>query len=1128
MHRARGGRWRSVVGGILGLAVVVLTGCSPESGEGERASQSMSQVSLRLTTPEQAFGVSARHVEGAGFLRQVSIARVRVEVSGEDIPTPIVAECTLPQPTQPECQVVDQTDTSTTLEIALTVPLGPNRLVRVTAFDASGTIVLLGRSTVNLTEPSQQVTVLLDPAVQLSDLDNRTFTFNDGAAFGLSGQAITLEFSTFTDGTAPVTLRVPATGGAATGTATIASLDIIFNEITNIAGLGSSFSFDATLQDGQLTLVNTQTGVSSSAALNAPPVAQDDLRSTLENTTITINVLTNDSDPDGDALSITAITPPLHGAAVDNGDGTIDYMPNLDFNGVDTFTYTIRDPGGLTATATVTVEVFFDHFDLGFLDAMKWEELEFVRKIQDGKLLMRIRSFDPSDMGNRLVANLTSFNAVKANVTVTEVDNANAFPAAILVGSFYNIFGTNTIDDATGDVLGAIGIGHNGTDLVVVFAVLLCDDALCELQRFVHIDRTTFGTVALGTTHEPSIEWDGAVFTFGFDGNQRVFDPTTVVDQNGALLAPIVSPTPGRPFLALRTQVFGLPNEIIPNLLPDPVQGGSITATFDDVMVNGSPFDDFASSHLDPTKWRTLEFVRKVQNGKLVSSVRQSGPLLPGEDEENELKFRIPIGPTSFQAEVMITEVTNAGTFPFAFLSGAFYKDSTNAFGDEGDVFAFVGIGHNGTDLIVFFGVARCDDENCDTITLLHFDTTTFGTVALNTLHTLLLTWDGTVFTFGFDGNTTSFDPTPQAPVVAFPRDFFRNLGTRIGGSLNSAATALAVRALGRTNGLLSPLNPGEEGSITAMFENVRVFQRMPPVTTVKGQVVDQNSNPVAGASVITNGERTGVTGADGSFSIPEVPAVLGDITVTAIFTDTQSVTFTGASDPALPRFGDTVVGTFDADGIFQPFVILTQQDVITLESEPFSIPAGMSSLKFEMNFLTNESVDMNIIFDDLAIALVRSDGTAIERILSGVNRDRFFPADPLSTGFRSQTGFRTVVFDVSSLAGNSVVLVIRVLDIGDSIVDSAVLIDNIRLEDTNTVQQIPNGGFENGNFDNFAVMFSPGQDVSAPPMLAAVLTRLGPILPPQGNFMAFLSTGSEASGNILVPPGVVVTPNAE
>lgn len=85
------------------------------------------------------------------------------------------------------------------------------------------------------------------------------------------------------------------------------------------------------------------------------PVAVDDTASVDEDDSVGIDVLDNDSDPDGDALIIVDVSDPINGTATANG--TLSYTPNLDFCGDDSFTYTVDDQTGRTDTATVHVAV---------------------------------------------------------------------------------------------------------------------------------------------------------------------------------------------------------------------------------------------------------------------------------------------------------------------------------------------------------------------------------------------------------------------------------------------------------------------------------------------------------------------------------------------------------------------------------------------------------------------------------------------------------------------------------------------------------------------------------------------------------------------------------------------------
>ncbi len=86
------------------------------------------------------------------------------------------------------------------------------------------------------------------------------------------------------------------------------------------------------------------------------PSAQDDTATTLEDTPVTIDVLANDTDPNGDPLTIVSASSP-DGDVVINADGTITFTPNENFNGEATITYTVTDPDGNESTASVTVDV---------------------------------------------------------------------------------------------------------------------------------------------------------------------------------------------------------------------------------------------------------------------------------------------------------------------------------------------------------------------------------------------------------------------------------------------------------------------------------------------------------------------------------------------------------------------------------------------------------------------------------------------------------------------------------------------------------------------------------------------------------------------------------------------------
>jgi len=90
---------------------------------------------------------------------------------------------------------------------------------------------------------------------------------------------------------------------------------------------------------------------------NRPPVARSDSASTLKSVATTIAVLANDSDPDGNTLTVTGATQPAHGTVVVNANGTIRYTSASGYEGADRFIYTVGDGHSGTATGTVTITV---------------------------------------------------------------------------------------------------------------------------------------------------------------------------------------------------------------------------------------------------------------------------------------------------------------------------------------------------------------------------------------------------------------------------------------------------------------------------------------------------------------------------------------------------------------------------------------------------------------------------------------------------------------------------------------------------------------------------------------------------------------------------------------------------
>jgi hypothetical protein len=90
--------------------------------------------------------------------------------------------------------------------------------------------------------------------------------------------------------------------------------------------------------------------------VNDLPIASDDSVSMIEDGSVVIDVLANDSDVDGDALTVAGVSSAINGSLINNG-GNVTYTPNPNFCGVDAFTYTASDGNGGNASASVGISI---------------------------------------------------------------------------------------------------------------------------------------------------------------------------------------------------------------------------------------------------------------------------------------------------------------------------------------------------------------------------------------------------------------------------------------------------------------------------------------------------------------------------------------------------------------------------------------------------------------------------------------------------------------------------------------------------------------------------------------------------------------------------------------------------
>src|SRR5262249_12315191 len=150
-------------------------------------------------------------------------------------------------------------------------------------------------------------------------------------------------------------LTITSVQGATHGTGALGNGNIVFTPAANYNGPLSSYSTVSDAHGGTTTgTVNVNV-----AAVNDAPVAANDTVAATEDTPLVIapaTLLGNDSDVDGNALTILSVQGATHGT-VGLSNGNVVFTPAANYNGPASFTYTVNDGQGDTATATVNVNV---------------------------------------------------------------------------------------------------------------------------------------------------------------------------------------------------------------------------------------------------------------------------------------------------------------------------------------------------------------------------------------------------------------------------------------------------------------------------------------------------------------------------------------------------------------------------------------------------------------------------------------------------------------------------------------------------------------------------------------------------------------------------------------------------
>ena len=373
----------------------------------------------------------------------------------------------------------------------------------------------------NITQPAHGVAVIdpgdttltYTPAHNYWGLDSLAYTVSDGQSgrdtatvvvtvIPVNDPPVAAANTVITQEDSAVTILVLANDSDADGESlTIASVTqpahgaaaidpgdttLTYTPNTDFWGLDS---LTYTVSDGQSGR-DTATVVVTVISVNDPPVAVADTVTTPEDTAVTVLVLTNDSDADGDTLTIASVTQPAHGAAaIDAGDTTLTYTPNADFWGLDSFTYALSDgQSGLdTATVLVTVNSVNDPPEAFLLlspghdstlvitnDNVESDTLIFSWKAAtdaDGDTVIYYGEYNDEMESTILALGVISGNEVR--VPYSDLASIMATLGQLTVTGEWNIFATDDWVDTTWSTNGPFTLAVDVTTLDVLRLVVL-------------------------------------------------------------------------------------------------------------------------------------------------------------------------------------------------------------------------------------------------------------------------------------------------------------------------------------------------------------------------------------------------------------------------------------------------------------------------------------------------------------------------------------------------------------------------------------------------------------------------------------------------------------------------------
>ena len=311
----------------------------------------------------------------------------------------------------------------------------------------------------------------------------------------------------------------------------------------------------------------------------------------------------------------------------------------------------------------IVAKTLYDDFSGDNLDSAKWIEGELVRKVSQGKLVFEVNNSANLGVVRERVpfVNPSSIDTIECDVVVSTAtldSGANPESFARIDGRFYKAQISTT---EKGDIWAGLYLGDRGNGLEAWWAVREATDD----------EGNTWDDKGSGSLNVPGLSY-GQSYTIKIDyhdDNQFTF---TVAGVSETFTGPARQDQEYTQYKALEVIVSGASGN------------GYVSAAFDNVLTNGTAYDNFSTVPLDHSKWQTLEAVRKIENGKVQLTSRSAG------DRANTRLNFSQISPYT-EATIRVDSSSNIapGDRGIARIDGYYYNDTYgpgNYNGYEGNV----------------------------------------------------------------------------------------------------------------------------------------------------------------------------------------------------------------------------------------------------------------------------------------------------------------------------------------------------------------------------------------------------------------------------------------------------------